>query len=186
MSSKILLSLKLIILGQKSIGKTTLIKNYINSSKSIQQKKEKDGKISFIKELDSTQQIKITISKYSEKSEKIISPINESHCVLILFDMGSRKSFEKLLDDWLIFLRDLCHYKGLVFIFGKHYNKKDLLMTDELEIKEMIRVSEVECSFFNIGNNETEENNQIIDKLINDAVENAKTNSANKKDCMIF
>ena len=59
-------------------------------------------------------------------------------------------------------------------------------MTDELEIKEMIRVSEVECSFFNIGNNETEENNQIIDKLINDAVENAKTNSANKKDCMIF
>ena len=186
MSNKKLVSLKLIILGQKSIGKNSLIKDYINSSKSIQQKKEKEGKISFIKELDSNQQFKITITKYSEKSEKIINSINESQCVLILFDMGSRKSFEKLLDDWLIFLRDSCHYKGLVFIFGKHYNKSDPLMTDDAEINEMIKVSEVESSFFNIGNNDIEENNQIIDRLISNAVENAKTNSSNKKDCNIY
>ena len=186
MSNKKLVSLKLIILGQKSIGKTSLIKDYINSSKSIQQKKEKEGKISFIKELDSNQQFKITITKYSEKSEKIINSINESQCVLILFDMGSRKSFEKLLDDWLIFLRDSCHYKGLVFIFGKHYNKSDPLMTDEAEINEMIKVSEVDSSFFNIGNNDIEQNSQIIDRLISNAFENAKTNSSNKKDCNIF
>ena len=184
--SKKPLSTKLIILGQKNIGKTALIKDYINSSKSIHHKKEKEGKISFFKELESSQQFKITINKYSEKSEKIINTINESQCVFILFDMANRKSFEKLLDDWLIFLRDSCHYKGLVFIFGKHYDKKEPLMTDEEEIKEMIKVSEVECSFYNIGNNEIEENNKIIDQLISHAVENAKTNNANKKDCVIF
>ena len=100
--------------------------------------------------------------------------------------MSSRKSFEKLLDDWLIFLRDSCHYKGLIFIFGKHYNKNEPLMTDESEINEMIKVSEVECSFHNIGNNEIDENNKIIDKLISNAVENAKNNNSNKKDCIIF
>ena len=187
MSNKKLLSLKLILLGDKNIGKSTLIKNYIESSKSIQQKKdkEKEGKFSFIKELGSTQ-FKITITKYSEKSEKIINSINDSHCVFIIFDMGSRKSFERLLDDWLIFLRDSCKYKGTVFIFGKHYNPNDPLMTDEDEIKQMIKVSEVECSFYNIGNNEIDENNIIIDKLINSAVENAKSNNSNKKDCVIF
>ena len=133
--SKKLLSLKLIILGQKYVGKTALIKEYIKSSKSIHQKKEKEGKISFIKELDSSQQFKITINRFSEKSEKIINTINESQCVVILFDMASRKSFEKLLDDWLIFLRDSCHYKGQVFIFGKHCDKNEPLMTDEIEIK---------------------------------------------------
>ena len=186
--SKKLLSLKLIILGQKSIGKTALIKDYIQSSKSIHQKKEKEkeGKISFIKELDSNQQFKITINRFSEKSEKIISTINDSQCVFILFDMASRKSFEKLLDDWLIFLRDSCHYKGQVFIFGKHCDKKEPLMTDEIEIKEMIKISEVESTFYNIGNNDIEENNEIIDQLISKAVENAKTNSSNKKDCEIF
>ena len=184
--SKKPLSTKLIILGQKNIGKTALIKDYINSSKSIHHKKEKEGKISFFKELESSQQFKITINKYSEKSEKIINTINESQCVFILFDMANRKSFEKLLDDWLIFLRDSCHYKGLVFIFGKHCDKNEPLMTDEEEIKEMIKVSEVDCSFYNIGNNEIEQNNEIIEQLISHAVENAKTNNANKKDCIIF
>ena len=42
--SKKLLSLKLIILGQKFVGKTALIKDYIGSSKTIHKKKEKDGK----------------------------------------------------------------------------------------------------------------------------------------------
>ena len=59
-------------------------------------------------------------------------------------------------------------------------------MTDEIEIKEMIKISEVESTFYNIRNNEIEENNEIIDQLISKAVENAKTNSSNKKDCEIF
>ena len=50
----------------------------------------------------------------------------------------------------------------------------------------MIKISEVESTFYNIGNNDIEENNEIIDQLISKAVENAKTNSSNKKDCEIF
>lgn len=191
MSSKKIPNLKITLLGQKNIGKSKLVKEYMNSSKSITPKKDKDkekeNKISFIKEFDSSQfKFKISINKYSEKSEKIINSVNESHGVLILFDMGSRKSFEKLLDDWLIFLRDSCKYKGQVFIFGKHNNVSEPLMTDDDEIKEMIKVSEVNCTFYNIGKNDTSQNNAIFDTLINTAVQYAKANSANKKDCNIF
>ena len=125
------------------------------------------------------------IVKESSNASKINSAINESHCVLILFDMGSRKSFENLLEEWLIFLREGCHYKGLVFIFGKHQDENQLLKTDEKEINEMIKVSEVECSFFNIADKSNEDINKIIDELIVNSVENAKNNQ-NKKDCFIF
>ena len=192
MSSKKIPNLKITLLGQKNIGKSELVKEYMNSSKSIKPTKkdkdiEKENKISFIKEFESSQfKFKISINKYSEKSEKIINNVNESHCVIIIFDMSSRKSFEKLLDDWLIFLRDSCNYKGKVFIFGKHYNVNEPLMTDEDEINEMIRVSEVNCKFYNIGKNDTSQNNAIFDKLINTALEYEKANSVNKKDCNIF
>ena len=99
--------------------------------------------------------------------------------------MGSRSSFEDLLTKWLIFLREGCHYKGLVFIFGKHQDENQLLKTDEKEINEMIKVSEVECSFFNIADKSNEDINKIIDELIVNSVENAKNNQ-NKKDCCIF
>ena len=59
-------------------------------------------------------------------------------------------------------------------------------MTDEDEIKEMIKVSEVKCQFYNIGKNETVENNEIINKLIEDAFAMTKNSNLNKKDCIIF
>ena len=191
MSNKKTVNLKLIILGDKGIGKTTLIKDYLqlqNSNKDNKDKKDKEKdreKYVFSQEIDSTQ-LKITIYEFSEKSEKLTKDINDCHCVLIIFDMSNRKSFENLLDNWLLYLRDICHYKGLVFIFGNHGEKAKPLMTDEDEIKEMIKVSEVECQFYNIGKNETFENNEIINKLIGDAFVLSKNSNLNKKDCVIF
>ena len=188
MSNKKTVNLKLIILGDKGIGKTTLIKDYIQSLSSNNQnkdKKEKEYKYTFSKELDSTQ-LKITIYEFSERSEKATKDINDCHCVLILFDMANRKSFENLLDNWLIYLRDICHYKRLVFIFGNHFLRSNSLMTDEDEIKEIIKVSEVKCEFHNIGKNEFFENNDIINKLIENVFELTKNNILNKKDFVIF
>ena len=133
MSNKKTVNLKLIILGDKGIGKTTLIKDYLqlqNSNKDNKDKKDKEKereKYVFSQEIDSTQ-LKITIYEFSEKSEKLTKDINDCHCVLIIFDMSNRKSFENLLDNWLLYLRDICHYKGLVFIFGNHFLKKKPLM----------------------------------------------------------
>ena len=188
MSNKKTVNLKLIILGDKGIGKTTLIKEYLqlpNSNKDKKDKEKEREKYTFSQEIDSTQ-LKITIYEFSERNEKITKDINDCHCVLILFDMSNRKSFENLLDIWLLYLRDICHYKGLVFIFGNHGEKAKPLMTDEDEIKEMIKVSEVKCQFYNIGKNETFENNEIINKLIGDAFELSKNSNLNKKDCVIF
>ena len=60
-----------------------------------------------------------------------------------------------------------------------------MLKTDEKEINEMIKISEVECSFFNIADKSVENINKIIDELIVNSIENAK-NNLNKKDCNIF
>ena len=188
MSNKKTVNLKLIILGDKEIGKTKLIRDYIqtlNSNNLNKDKKEKEYKYTFSKELDSTQ-LKITIYEFSERNEKVINVINDCHCVLILFDMTNRKSFENLLDNWLLFLRDTCHFKGLVFAFGKHFLDSSTLMTDEDEIKEMIKISEVKCHFYNIGENKTEQNNEIINKLIEDAFEISKNSNSSKKDCILF
>ena len=187
MKNKTLSTLKLVILGNKFIGKSPLIQDYLSKSGGIKQIKTENSpkKISFIKVLPSLEELKIQIKSFSEKTDKINSAINESHCVLILFDMGSRKSFENLLEEWLIFLRDTCNYKGLIFIFGKHLDENKLLKTDEKEINEMIKMSEVECSFSNIADKSVEDINKIIDELIVNSVENAK-NNLNKKDCNIF
>ena len=186
MKVKNLSALKLVILGEKSIGKSPLIDDYLSHTKDIKQiKNDNYTKVSFVKILPSLEELKIQIKTFSEKTDKINNAINESHCVLILFDMGSRKSFENLLEEWLIFLRDTCNYKGLVFIFGKHLDENKLLKTDEKEINEMIKISEVECSFFNIADKSVENINKIIDELIVNSIENAK-NNLNKKDCNIF
>jgi len=112
MKSKTLSSLKLVIVGEKSIGKSPLIDDYLSKSGGIKQiKKENYTKISFTKILPNSEELKIQIKTFYEKTDKINSAINESHCVLIIFDMGSRKSFENLLEEWLVFLRDTCNYK---------------------------------------------------------------------------
>ena len=189
MSNKKLFSLKLVILGQKSIGKSPLIDDYLSLSKGISQvKKENYAKVSFIKQLTSPEEFKIQmqIRTFSEKNDKnLMNAINESHCALILFDMGSRISFENLYEEWILFLRDTCNYKGLVFIFGKHLDDTKLLKTDDEEINEMIKVSEVDCSFYNIADRNPEDINKIIDEVIVNSVENAK-NNMNKKDCIII
>ena len=185
MKTKTLSTLKLVILGEKDIGKSPLIEDYLSSIKSILVFILSPKKVSFIKVLPSSKELKIQIKSFSEKTDKINNAINESHCVLILFDMGSRKSFENLLEEWLIFLRDTCNYKGVVFIFGKHLDKNKLLKTDEKEINQMIKISEVDCSFFNIADKSVEDINKIIDELIVNSVENAK-NNISKKDCIII
>jgi len=53
-----------------------------------------------------------------------------------------------------------------VFIFGKHLDETKLLKTDDEEIKEMIRISEVDCTFYNIADKSIEDINKIIDELI--------------------
>ena len=170
MKTKTLSTLKLVILGEKDIGKSPLIEDYLSKSGIKPIKNENYTKVSFIKILPSSEELKIQIKTFNEKTDKINSAINESHCVLILFDMGSRKSFENLLEEWLIFLRDTCNYKGVVFIFGKHLDKNKLLKTDEKEINQMIKISEVDCSFFNIADKSVEDIRKAIDDFNPDIV----------------
>ena len=90
--------------------------------------------------------------------------------------MSSRDSFESLLQIWLILIRYICQNKDLIFIFGKNMHKNNILMTDEKEIKEIIRISEFECNYNDISEKGPEEINKIIEELIENSVENSLIN----------
>ena len=188
MSNKNLQTLKIIFLGDKSVGKTTFITNYTTSTNqqpSSKKNKDKDS-VEFNYQLpDTTTSFKIKIKQFSEKNDKLIDHINKSDCVIIIFEMTSRKSFENLFNYWLIFLRDTCHYKGEVIVFGNHINKKEELRVDEAEIKELLDICGLNCSFFDIGKNEIEDNNKLIDNFIKTAYNKSKASSS-KKDCVTF
>lgn len=49
-------------------------------------------------------------------------------------------------------------------------------MTDEKEIKEIIRISEFECNYNDISEKGPEEINKIIEELIENSVENSLIN----------
>ena len=189
MNSKNLQTLKVTFLGDKNVGKETFISNYVNSKSLDQLKKNKDkGSFEFIYQIPdekNTFKIKIKIKLFSEKNDKLIDNINKSDCVIIIFEMSSRKSFENLLNYWLIFLRDVCHYKGEIIIFGNHVNKSEELKVDKDEINELLDVCGLDCNFTDIGQKEIEENNLLVDGFIKTACYKLR-HSCNKKDFKNF
>ena len=55
---------------------------------------------------------------------------------------------------------------SLIIIFGNHVNKSEELRVDVDEVKELIDVCGLDCSFTDIGQKEIEENNLLIDEFI--------------------
>ena len=176
-------ALNITVFGEKGIGKSKLITDY-TSQNTIFKKKAKADVISFQKMIDNSS-MKLNIYEFSEVPEKK-KDIGNHHCVIIMFDMTSRESFEDVLDKWIKFLRQV-NYSNSIILFGtKNYNDKDALpMTDEKEIKELIEVTGINGSFHYIGDQNTEQKNKLIDKLLEDTYIQAKNNK-NNKDCVIF
>ena len=153
--SKKPISVKVAFLGDKKVGKTTFIKNYAGEKSELKVAKEKGPHFVFNSEIKIDDQtstnFKISIFKFSEKNDKYASIIADCHCVFILFDMSKRESFERLLDCWIVFVRDICKYKGQIIILGNYFNANDFLTTDKDEVNELIEVCEIHGCFIQIG-----------------------------------
>ncbi len=176
-------TLNISVFGDKNVGKSKLIEDY-TSQPSISKTKKKQDFISFQKTVDKIT-MKLTIYEYSDvpKAKKDIA---NHHCVIIIFDMTSRQSFEDVLDKWVKYLRQINYVNTIILLGTNNYNDKDALpMTDEKEINDLIDVASINGSFHYIGDKTTEQKNKLIDDLIESTYKQAQTNK-NNKDCNIF
>ncbi len=178
-------TLDISIFGEINIGKSKLIKDYI-AAKNFKEIKDKGGYISFIKTFKDGASMKLCLYEYSDIPDRKIKEIANHQCIIIMFDMTSRKAFEDVLDKWVKFLREI-KYINTIILFGTKNlkNEKALAKTDAEEINELIEVAEIKGTFYDIGNKTTEQKNELIDNLIETSYEESK-NSVNKKDCIIF
>ena len=178
-------TLSISILGNKNIGKSKLIKDYV-TEKNFKDFKDKSGVISFHKSFKDGNSMKLNLYEFSDILDKKAKEISSHQCVIIMFDMTSRQCFEEVLDKWVKFLRDI-KYNNKIILFGtiNKDNKNALPKTDEREIIELIEVAEIKGKFYDIGNKNEKEINILIDNLIETSYEEAKDNM-NKKDCLIF
>ena len=177
-------SMKVAFLGDPKIGKSNFIKNYTGESSVTKDKKEKGPHFIFHNKLDNYD-FKINIYEYSD-TEKHASVIKDCQCVFILFDMTKREAFERLLDNWIIFVRDTSTYKGKIIILGNYADEKDFLTTDEDEVNELIQVCDINGEFHRIGTKSNEEKKELIKGFINAACSQYVQGKKNNDDCLIF
>ena len=185
MSKKpISVSMKVAFLGDPKVGKSNFIKNYAGEGSVAKDKKEKGPHFVFLNRLENYE-FKINIYEYSD-TEKHSSVIKDCQCVFILFDMTKREAFERLLDNWIIFVRDTSGYKGKIIILGNYSNEKDFLTTDEDEVNELIQVCDINGEFHRIGTKTNEEKKELIKGFINAACSQYVQGKKNQDDCLIF
>ena len=184
--SKKPIPVKVAFLGDQKVGKTTFIKNYAGEKSEVKIAKEKGPHFIFNTEIkidEETSTFKISIFKFSEKSDKYTSVIADCHCVFILFDMSKRESFERLLDYWIIYVRDVCKYKSQIIILGNYFNKNDFLTTDKDELKDLIEVCEIRGEFIEIGNLDNSQKKEQLNKIIENCCRVTKT-VYNQNECL--
>ena len=100
--------------------------------------------------------------------------------------MTKREAFERLLDNWIIFVRDISAYKGKIIILGNYQNENDFLTTDEDEVNELIQVCDINGEFHRIGTKSNEEKKELIKGFINGACSQYIQGKKNQDDCSIF
>ena len=178
-------SLNITIFGEKNIPKLELIETYINDRKFGEKKNKKDG-LSFVKTFRDSNSMKLNIYEYSDIPDKKAKDIASHQCIIIMFEMTERKSFEDILDKWIKFLREI-KYSNTIILFGtiNQNDKNAQPMTDNEEINYLIDVTGIKGKFYDIGKKNVKEKCELIDNLIETSYEEAKTNM-NKKDCIIY
>ena len=178
-------TLNINILGEKNIPKKQLFEIYIREKK-YGRKKDKFYYLSFVKLFKDNTSLKLHIYEYDDTSDKKAKDIANHHCAIIMFDMTERSSFINILDKWLKFLREV-KYNNTIILFGTKdpKNKNALPMTDKEEINYLIEITNIKGQFYDISDKNENEICDLIDNLLEQSYEEAKTNM-NKKDCPIF
>ena len=99
--------------------------------------------------------------------------------------MSKRESFERLLDYWILYVRDVCKYKGEIIILGNYFKLNDFLTTDKEEMNDLIDVCGIQGSFIEIGNLSNSQKKEELNKIIENCCKDTK-NAYDQNVCCIF
>ena len=184
-------SLKISFIGDNSEELSHLIDIYVKkNSKDLKEKNKAKIIYTTIKET----KYELKIYKFTDQDERIVPVLQESQAIFITFDLSNRKSFDRLYDYWLIWLRDFCKYEGLIIILGNFTaeNENNLCANDD-EIESIIKVSEVTAKYEKIGTKSDEEIVELFDGLMKEADEHDMRQEKNEdyhgdsiKNCIIW
>merc|ERR1711976_208675 len=164
--------LKVAVLGDKSVGKSGFIKNYIDLSEDKNVLQKSDYK-RFTKNIKGNK-FSIDIYEFNSKNDKIIPCIEQCHVIFLMFDLNNRNSFDNLSDYWLNFLRDDVIYENNIYILGNYNNSSQTPLTQNEEITAMIKFSHVKANYIETGNKSPEELSIMMDELVQETYENDK------------
>ena len=150
--------LKIILIGESSVGKTSIIKRYIDNKFNNDCKSTISASIEkklYRIDNDNILELNIWDTAGEEKYRTVTKQFyKDSHGALIIYDITKKETFEKI-NSWLNELRELSPPDIIVFIIG---NKNDLNQKREINFNETKIFSENNhISFYEVsaknGNN---------------------------------
>jgi small GTP-binding protein len=177
-----LIDIKIIILGESSVGKTSIIGRYIDNSfhdlYTCTIQAEKRSKV--INEDENTSlRLNIWDTAGQEKFKSITRQYyRDAHGAIIVFDLTSRKSFDEV-KNWIKELKSYGSEEAVIIILG---NKSDL--SNERAVPEDDIRKELNEEYFYSDVSAKTGNNIILafDNLKKSIMDNLKMKEKNKKD----
>jgi GTPase SAR1 family protein len=183
------IKIKIGVIGDQGVGKSFLINLFLSSNKdsSVETSMSFFYLAPMCKRIQKTIQSKkfiLEFYQFSSKNDKIIAYIQSCQVVLIVIDLNNRNSFENLSDYWLGFLKNDCYYENDIYVLGNYLNVANTPLTSGEEVNEMLKLSQIDTTYIEIGKNTQEESVGLLDKLIHDThlgeIKRSKTNDCNK------
>jgi small GTP-binding protein len=143
-------SIKIILLGECGVGKTSLIKAYLNQK--LNPNEESNGAIPVVKNMNiiSTKYKSFNISLWDTAGQERFHSLTSnfykgSHIVIFVYNIVTKISFEKLKEYWVQSVIDKI---GKDVIIGLIANKADLFYEEEVPKEEGVKYAkEIEAEF---------------------------------------
>lgn len=156
------------LLGKDNEKNRELILNFSSSDDEITEKVE----IIIIQKTIRGFSYKINFFFTDINEDKLTETVTKSICIFVLFDMNDRESFEMILENWLIWLRDKYKFERRIVLLGDYIKPEDskcefFLAVDDSEVHQMIKVSDIDqIEFLRIGDMGMNKKNATLEDII--------------------
>ena len=171
--------LKMILLGESGVGKTSIIKRYLNDQ--FDRNEQSTMSMSYVAKTIEVDKKKITLNIWDtigQEKYRSISKLflNETKIVILVYDITSIHSFKEL-DYWYGLCQELL---GPEIILGVAGNKMDLYLEQEVPDDQVKEFTESKGAIFSLLS--AKENKDTVDLYINKLVKSYLDKNEKKSD----